>query len=124
MNDTRYIIGIDLGTTHSLLAYTDTRLSDEADPVIRVLPVPQVVSPGEVRAQALLPSFLMLPGPHDVPAGSLALPWDAQMDFVVGEFARKRGAELPNRLVSSAKSWLCHSGVDLSTRDIVPVPEM
>lgn len=112
MNDAKYIIGIDLGTTHSLLAYTEAELSEEAEPVIRVLPVPQVVSPGEVRAQPLLPSFLMLPGPHDVPAGSLALPWDAHMDFVVGEFARKRGAELPNRLVSSAKSWLCHSGVD------------
>lgn len=112
MNDAKYIIGIDLGTTHSLLAYTEVRHADETEPVIQVLPIPQVVSPGEVRAQPLLPSFLMLPGPHDVPAGSLALPWDAQLDFVVGEFARKRGAELPNRLVSSAKSWLCHSGVD------------
>lgn len=112
MNDAKYIIGIDLGTTHSILAYAEARVDEGLEPVIRILPIPQVLSPGEVKAQALLPSFLFLPGPHDVPQGSLALPWDAQVDFAVGEFARKRGAELPNRLVSSAKSWLCHSGID------------
>ena len=112
MSDPKYIIGIDLGTTHSVLAYTEARIAEDAEPLIRMLSIPQVVSPGEVRAQALLPSFLFLPGPHDVPQGSLALPWDAQTDFAVGEFARKRGAELPNRLVVSAKSWLCHGEVD------------
>jgi molecular chaperone DnaK (HSP70) len=112
LNDSKYIVGIDLGTTHSVLAYTESRIAEDADPVIRTMPVPQVLSPGEVKAQPLLPSFIFLPGPHDVPQGSLALPWDSYLDFAVGEFARKRGAELPNRLVSSAKSWLCHSGVD------------
>jgi len=112
LNDSKYIIGIDLGTTHSALAYTESRAAEDADPAIRTLPVPQVLSPGEVKAQPLLPSFIFLPGPHDVPQGSLALPWDSDLDCAVGEFARKRGAELPNRLVSSAKSWLCHSGVD------------
>jgi molecular chaperone DnaK (HSP70) len=112
LNDSKYIIGIDLGTTHSALAYTESRAADDADPTIRTFSVPQVWSPGEVKAQPLLPSFIFLPGPHDVPQGSLALPWDSELDCAVGEFARKRGAELPNRLVSSAKSWLCHSGVD------------
>ena len=112
MSDSKFIIGIDLGTTHSVLAYTDGRIPEEVEPAIRILPVPQVLSPNEVKAQPLLPSFIFLPGPHDVPQGSLALPWDSHIDFAVGEFARKRGAELPNRLVSSAKSWLCHSGVD------------
>jgi molecular chaperone DnaK (HSP70) len=119
LNDSKYIIGIDLGTTHSVLAYTESRTSEDADPVIRTLPVPQVLNPGEVKAQPLLPSFILLPGPHDVPEGSLALPWDSHLDLAVGEFARKRGAELPNRLVSSAKSWLCHSGVD-RTENILP----
>ena len=112
MNDSKFIIGIDLGTTHSVLAYTEAQIAEEAEPAIRIMPLPQVLSPGEVKPQPLLPSFIFLPGPHDVPQGSLALPWDSHIDFAVGEFARKRGAELPNRLVSSAKSWLCHSGVD------------
>ncbi len=119
MKDSKYIIGIDLGTTHSVLAYTEARTAEDIDPVIRTMPVPQVLSPGEVKAQPLLPSFILLPGPHDVPEGSLALPWDPHLDLAVGEFARKRGAELPNRLVSSAKSWLCHSGVD-RTENILP----
>jgi molecular chaperone DnaK (HSP70) len=116
LNESKYIVGIDLGTTHSVLAYTESRVADDTDPIIRTLPVPQVVSLGEVKAQPLLPSFIFLPGPHDVPQGSLALPWDPHIDFALGEFARKRGAELPNRLVSSAKSWLCHSGVDRMER--------
>ena len=112
MSDPKYIIGIDLGTTHSVLAYTEVQTADEAEPTVRILNVTQVASPGELKIQPLLPSFILLPGPHDVPQGSLALPWDPQIDLAVGEFARERGAELPNRLVSSAKSWLCHSGVD------------
>jgi molecular chaperone DnaK (HSP70) len=67
----------------------------------------------------LLPSFLLLPGPHDVPEGGLALPWNPESDLAVGEYARERGAELPTRLVASAKSWLCHTGVD-RTQPILP----
>ncbi|MGA7876192.1 MAG: Hsp70 family protein, partial [Desulfoferrobacter sp.] len=119
MSDPKYIIGIDLGTTHSVLAYTEAQISEDQEPQIHIFAVPQVVSPGEIKAQNLLPSFLFLPGPHDVPQGSLALPWNSDAKTAVGEFARKRGAEIPNRLVSSAKSWLCHSGVD-RTQPILP----
>jgi len=117
-----YIVGIDLGTTHCVLAYTkyiETDTPDQDAPEIQLLPIPQVVSAGEVQAQALLPSFLFLPGPHDVPEGALALPWNPDMDYTVGEFARERGAELPARLVASAKSWLSHRGVD-RTQPILP----
>ena len=58
MNDPKFIIGIDLGTTHSVLAYTEGRIAEEVEPAIRILPVPQVLSPGEVKAQPLLPSFI------------------------------------------------------------------
>jgi molecular chaperone DnaK (HSP70) len=67
----------------------------------------------------LLPSFLLLPGEHEVPEGGLALPWQPAMDYAVGEYARTRGAELPNRLIASAKSWLCNRGVD-RTQAILP----
>jgi len=108
----QYIIGIDLGTTHCVLAYTKVQASEDEEPFVEIFPIPQVFNSGDVRPQPLLPSFLFLPGPHDVPPGALALPWDPQTDLAVGEFARQRGAELPNRLVSSAKSWLCHTSVD------------
>src|SRR5581483_4510585 len=72
------------------------------------------VAPAEVAARPLLPSFLYLPGPHDLPAGATALPWDPQRPFAVGEFARNAGGRVPGRLVTSAKSWLCHAGVDRS----------
>src|SRR5262245_48325164 len=108
----RYVVGIDLGTTNSALAYVDTGVAESEDVVPEFLRVPQVVQPGVVEERSLLPSFLYLPGPNELPAGSLKLPWAADRDFAVGEFARNFGMQVPTRLVASAKSWLCHSGID------------
>jgi molecular chaperone DnaK (HSP70) len=108
----RYVIGIDLGTTNNALAYVDTGAGEDQDLVPAHLPVPQVVQPGSVEERPLLPSFLYLPGPNELPAGSLRLPWSADPDYAVGEFARNFGGQVPTRLVSSAKSWLCYSGID------------
>ena len=108
----RYAIGIDLGTTHSALSYFN--LSDDA-PRGRaqpVLPIPQLTGVGTVEEHLLLPSFLYLPSPHEFPPDALALPWDRDRREVVGAFARSHGSKVPARLVSSAKSWLCHPGVD------------
>ncbi len=108
----RYLIGIDLGTTNSALAYLDLRHARGAKPDIKPFPVPQLVAAGEMRDRQLLPSFLYLPGEHDLPPGATALPWDPHRHYAVGEFARNHGGKVPGRLVSSAKSWLCHAGVD------------
>ena len=111
MSSSRYTVGIDLGTTNSALAYVDTGLAEEnAQP--QQLAVPQVVQLSAVDERPMLPSYLYLPGKNELPAGSLKLPWDANRDYSVGEFARMQGSQVPTRLVSSAKSWLCHSGVD------------
>jgi molecular chaperone DnaK (HSP70) len=107
----RYIVGIDLGTTNSALCYIDTA-SGQDEPAVVHLAVPQLVRPGEVEERPLLPSFLYLPGANELPAGSLKLPWDARAEWAVGEFARNQGNQVPTRLVSSAKSWLCHPGID------------
>jgi len=109
--DTRYIVGIDLGTTNSALAYVDNAAPDEGAR-IEVGGVPQLVNPGEVEDRSLLPSFLFIPGEMDFPKGSLNLPWDRNPQFVIGELARKRGAENPARLISSAKSWLSYAAVN------------
>lgn len=108
----KYIVGIDLGTTHCVVAYTDAVPTPDEPADVYLFEIPQITAPGELKAQPLLPSFLLLPGDHDVPEGALALPWDQEIDYTVGEYARVRGAELPSRLVSSAKSWLSHRGVD------------
>jgi molecular chaperone DnaK (HSP70) len=111
----RYLIGIDLGTTNSALAYLDLQRPRRGERLdIKSFPLLQLTAAGEVKERPLLPSFLYLPGQHDLPPGATALPWDAQRDYVVGEFARSHGGKVPGRLVSSAKSWLCHSGVDRS----------
>ncbi len=112
MAPSRFVVGIDLGTTNCGLAYVDTGTGDEDKLRPLDLAVPQVVQPGAVEDKPQLPSFLYLPGPNELPAGSLKLPWDAKRDFAVGEFARQQGSLVPTRLVSSAKSWLCHSGID------------
>src|SRR5919199_3313199 len=110
MTPSRFVVGIDLGTTNTALAYVDTGAG--GDPRPRVLPIPQVVQPGVVEERTLLPSFLYLPGPNELPAGSLKLPWDPNRDYSVGEFSRQQGSLVPTRLVSSAKSWLCYPGID------------
>ncbi len=107
------VIGIDLGTTNSALAFGE----DEA---VQAFAVQQVVQPGEVSAESLLPSFVYLPGPKDFAEGATALPWDEQPKYVVGTLARRRGAESMGRLVASAKSWLSYAGVDRNEA-ILPV---
>ncbi len=110
--DPIYVIGIDLGTTNSVVAYTEARYDDLTELDIRIFNIPQLVASGSLGEQSTLPSFLLLPGPHDVPEGGLALPWDPESTLAVGAFARDRGAEIPMRMIASAKSWLCHTGVD------------
>ena len=116
----RFVVGIDLGTTNSALAYADTREGQaDAPPPIRTLPIPQLVALNEVADRPVLPSFFYLPADGEFPEGSTALPWDPDPGPVAGTFAREHGAKVPGRLVASAKSWLSHPGVDRRA-DILP----
>ncbi|MEO8663059.1 MAG: Hsp70 family protein, partial [Bryobacteraceae bacterium] len=121
MANTQYSIGIDLGTTNCGFAFAEPGAVSDAHalPEVQLFPIQQLVNPGEVRAEGLLPSSLYLPGLMDFPEGSLALPWSDDPGFVVGTLAQKRGVERSARLVSSAKSWLSHAGVD-RTAKILP----
>ncbi len=121
----RYLIGIDLGTTNSAVAYVDTQTADTR---VRVFEVEQLVAPGEVAPRRQLPSFVYLAGDIDLAPHETALPWrpappkptgDVQaapvstvLRPVVGELARSQGARMASRMIASAKSWLCHPGVD------------
>jgi hypothetical protein len=112
VNHPRYAVGIDLGTTHCALSYVDSEKSEGEQIVQALLLIPQLVSPGAVEARPLLPSFLYLPHRDEFRAGDLGLPWHTDATRIGGELARQQGMTTPIRLISSAKSWLCHPDID------------
>ncbi|SDI66908.1 Hsp70 protein [Paraburkholderia steynii] len=110
----RFTVGIDLGTSNTVVAYVETGSDD-----IRVFEVDQLVAPGEVGARPLLPSVRYHPAAGELNPGDLQLPWPQATEQpggtqppVIGQLARVLGAQVPGRLVTSAKSWLSHASVD------------
>ena len=112
MTAPQYFLGIDLGTSNCAMAVVASAQGSRAP--VKDVPIWQVQSAGQTAARPLLPSFLYLPGEHELPPEAIRLPWDHTPPIVIGEFARWQGARVPGRLVVSAKSWLCHPGVDRS----------
>ncbi len=117
--DARYVIGIDLGTTNSAVSYACTDTADGKKPPIKKFEVPQLTGSGEFSRQPVLPSFLYIPGEHEIAETAIDHPWRMPTKNFVGIFARDFGANIPARLVSSAKSWLCENSVDRNA-DILP----
>ena len=115
----QYIVGIDLGTTHTVVAYAPLAAAGQAAAPdgIALLDIAQLVAPGEVAALPLLPSVRFHAAPGELAPEALQLPWPAdpgagQPPVVMGRWARQLGAQVPGRLVASAKSWLSHTAVD------------
>ena len=104
-----FVLGIDLGTTNSVLAFAPLGVEK---PGVELLPIPQLVAPGVVESRTSLPSFFYLAPEHEAKAGAFDLPWRKGNTVVVGELARRQSAEHPERTVAGAKSWLAHSKVD------------
>jgi len=102
----QFVIGIDLGTTNSVVAYSPLGIDE---PTVELLPIPQLVAANTIEEQTSLASFLYLSPAVD---DGLNVPWDTKRDFAVGEFARRQSADVPDRTVGGAKSWLGHSKVD------------
>lgn len=107
----RYCVGIDLGTTNSVVAYTPlSNDGDKSEPDLNLLPIPQLIGPGQIESRNSLPSFLYLP--RDGEVESLKTPWgNDPASGVSGIYARQQSAENPQRVVVAAKSWLCHGRV-------------
>ena len=113
----RFVVGIDLGTTNSAMAYVDTQ---ETPRRVRVFPLPQLVGPAQVESLETLPSFHYHAAAGETESGVLRLPWSRRnADYAVGVFARDEGTKTPGRIIASAKSWLSHSGVD-RTAELLP----
>ena len=110
-----FTVGIDLGTTHSALSFLESGREADRHGDQSMLPIPQLTALGTVEERLLLPSFLYLPNPDEFPVHSLALPWNPESAIAIGEWARAHGSQVPARLVSSAKSWLSHPGLDRSS---------
>ncbi len=111
-SEKRYIVGIDLGTTNTAVSYVDLSAEATKNKGIRQFKISQLTGPGEVSALPVLPSFCYIPGSFDLSKEAVQLPWDTPDGLIVGTHARDHGAKVPARLVSSAKSWLCHSNAD------------
>jgi len=109
---TRYLIGIDLGTTNSAVYYIDKTKEGSAPELFKIS---QVSEAGEISERALLPSFIYIPDDKDLPSGSLNTPWNDKAAYCVGEFARKSSPKVPLKVITSAKSWLCAENVDKSS---------
>ena len=105
----QFVIGIDLGTTNSVLAY---RALNEERPQVHLLPIPQLVAANTIESRSMLPSFLYQCTSDETTAKSFAMPWSEGTSFAVGHGARALSAEFPDRTVGAAKSWLGHSKVD------------
>ncbi|MFQ5560052.1 MAG: Hsp70 family protein, partial [Nitrospinota bacterium] len=112
----RFIIGIDLGTTNSTISYVDTQ---SETPQVQTLPIPQVIAPGEISSRETLPSYLFLPESSTIRPDSLNLPWaKEECDFAVGIYAKNISASTPGKVVSSAKSWLCCENIDRKEKNL------
>ena len=112
MSDTRYSVGIDLGTTNSVVSFVDLDRVDGEKAPLEVLEIPQLTSPGVIGNRAQLPSFRYQAHEAELAPGDVVLPWDENPEAIVGDLARQLGSKTPIRLVASAKSWLSHAGVD------------
>lgn len=112
MSQASFIIGIDLGTTNSTVAYTSLHSEEAMQPQIQQASIAQVMEANTLESDYSLPSFIYFPLTEELSANAASLEWDAKRPFAVGTYARERGAELPARLIASAKSWLCHAGID------------
>ncbi|NOQ36372.1 MAG: Hsp70 family protein [Methylococcaceae bacterium] len=108
----RFSVGIDLGTTHCVISYVDLAKTNDDHIEQQVMPIPQLTSAGVVEDKNQLPSFMYLAHEAEMTDDDKMLPWSAKPENLVGEIARNMGGKTPIRLVASAKSWLCHAGVD------------
>lgn len=107
MSQPKSIVGIDLGTTNTVVTHVPINAVEDEAPQIDIFPVLQEFAQGSVEERDILPSFLF-----ERLQEKAALPWKRESPFLVGEYARERGAEVPARLISSAKSWLCNPRVN------------
>ncbi|WP_436714768.1 Hsp70 family protein [Roseiconus lacunae] len=119
----RFCVGIDLGTTNSVVAFSElpqdnASAKQQPPPELQLLPIPQLVGPGQVETRSALPSFLYLPRGGELDSLQHSLTSDPASG-IAGVYARQQAAENPQRVVVAAKSWLCHGSIG-RTEPVLP----
>jgi Hsp70 protein len=111
----RFSLGIDLGTTNSAIAMTDLE-TDRTN----IVEITQILGANRIGESPTLPSALYIPHPNEFPENAFPLPWrdEAGEGAIIGHFARDHGALVPDRLVTSAKSWLSNPHIDPTQRTL------
>src|ERR1700733_16001386 len=105
---TRFSLGIDLGTSNSAIA-----LEDFGSGRNEIVEITQILGPNQIAKRPTLPSALYIPHPDEFPEKAVRLPWSKDAaDSIIGHFARDHGALIPDRLITSAKSWLSNFHID------------
>ena len=112
MSKTKFLVGIDLGTTNCTLSYCLLPNENQKEFQIQQFFIPQITKVGFQEDSPSLPSFIYFPLAEELKAKTAGISWNPSSSLCIGTFAQNRGAELPSRLITSAKSWLCHSGID------------
>ncbi len=103
----KYVVGIDLGTTNIVVGYAPLAVKEDEKPEINLAPIAQELAKGAIEWLDVLPSFIF-----ERIKEKPVLDWDLESKFIIGEYARERGSEVPDRLISSAKSWLCNPRIN------------
>jgi hypothetical protein len=120
VSNPQYSVGIDLGTTNSVVSFVNLSQADGEKAPLDTLELPQLTSPGVIGEKRQLPSFMYQAHEAELAPGEIVLPWEEHPPSIVGDLARQLGSKTPIRLVASAKSWLSHSGVDRRS-DLLPL---
>lgn len=123
----RFVVGIDLGTSNTAVAFAPLSGLGNGQPAIEAFEINQLIRPGDLQNHALLPSAYYIPAEFEIQSSDLELPWTSDSEastplkppYIVGKAARRLGAKTPIRLIESSKSWLCHGGVR-RTANILP----
>ena len=119
----KFTVGIDLGTTHCAVSFSEQPVTRDDTPLLQPLMIPQLSAPGKIEYKNQLPSFIYLPREADMSLDEVSLPWDHHELLAVGEYARERAADSPKRVVASAKSWLCQENIDKRAGILPPYAE-
>ena len=112
MTEPRFAVGIDLGTTNSVVSSVRLDTAPTEKVFVELLPIPQLTGPGTVESRHQLPSFQYQAHQEEIDEAEVVLPWNSKPLVIIGEWARMLGSKTPIRLVGSAKSWLSHQAVN------------
>ncbi|MBF0287146.1 MAG: Hsp70 family protein [SAR324 cluster bacterium] len=106
----RFLVGIDLGTSNSAVFYLDR---EDLEQEFHHFPISQWIERGQIHSRPTLPSYLYLLTDEEMKSNQFQLPWEAGSPaYIAGVWARLQQSQNPGRVINSVKSWLCYHQID------------